>query len=129
MRRFLLLLVVVFVVLLVVWRDRLYLRDPLGKVERNGVLVEGARVFIDFSNDVLVQEDGGRRMFLVRHVDRREAVPTGLSCVQGMACLTPADGAAEAIGGAGVATMSDREVVFTEGTGSGSGGRMRVVIR
>ncbi len=115
----------VFVGVLVVWRDRLYLRDPLGRVERDGVRVEGARVFIDFSNDVLVQEDGGRRMFLVRHVDRREAVPAGLSCVQAMACLAPADGAAEAVGGAGAAEMSDREVVFTEG----AGGRVRVVIR
>ena len=125
MRRFLLLVAVVFVVLLVVWRDRLFLRDPLGRLERDGVRVEGARVFIDFSNDVLVQEDGGRRMFLVRHVDRREAVPAGLNCVQAMACLTPADGATEVISGAGTAEMSDREVVFTEG----SGGRVRVVIR
>ena len=45
MRRLLMLLTLVLVALAVVYRDRLYLRDPLGKVTQNGVEQQDARVF------------------------------------------------------------------------------------
>ena len=57
------LLLVIFVA---VFRQRIFLRDPLGKVERNGVVVDGARLFINFSNDVLVEEPGTERRYLVQ---------------------------------------------------------------
>ena len=47
--------VVLLVVVAVVYRQRLFLRDPLGKVERNGIRVDGASVFINYYNDVLIQ--------------------------------------------------------------------------
>jgi hypothetical protein len=43
-------------VLLVVFRQRVYVRDPLAEVERNGVAQDGARVFFNYSNDVLMEE-------------------------------------------------------------------------
>ena len=126
MRKLILLIVLVVIVLAVVYRDRLFLRDPLGKVERNGIAVPGARVFINFENDTLVQEDGGRRMFLVQNYNRLPASPQGLTCLQGLLCVTPSD---QAVTGAAdnlhQARMSDREVSFPEA----SGDQVLVVIR
>ncbi len=47
MRRFLVLVVLALIALAVVYRDRLYLRDPLGKIARNGVEQADARIFIN----------------------------------------------------------------------------------
>jgi hypothetical protein len=47
-----------FAVFVWVYRERLFLRDPLGVVERDGVKEDGARVFINYSNDVLMWDGG-----------------------------------------------------------------------
>ena len=114
--------------LVVVYRDRLYLRDPLGRLERDGRRVEDARVFINYSNDVLVQEKQGTRMFVVQNWSHAATVPAGLTCVQGMLCLTPADRVVDAQSEGGAQTtavMSSREASYTDAAGS----RVRVVIR
>ena len=118
----LIVLFLLFVALLVVYRQRLFLRDPLAKVERNGVEVEGARVFINFSNDVLVEEPGLAKRYLVQHWNMRPGVPQSLSCVRWMACWTEADRAESAsLGGDGgyqpKVKMSSRVVSFVDGSG------------
>ena len=126
MRKLILLLIVLFVAFAVLYRDRLFLRDPLGKVERNDVAVPDARVFINYSNDILVQEDSGRHMFVVQGYNKLPGSPTGLTCIQGMLCLTPSDQAVPGTAGPGKeATMSNREVSFTDDLGS----RVHVQIR
>lgn len=127
MRRLLLLIAIVLVVFAVVYRDRLYLRDPLGRVERDGKQVEDARVFINYENDVLVQERQGTHMFLVQNWSRAATTPAGLTCVQGMMCLTPADRVVDAESPAkeGKAMMSNREVSFTDDAGS----QVHIVLR
>ncbi len=119
MRRFLLLAIVAITALAVIYHNRLFLRDPLGKVERNALTVPGARVFINYSNDILVQEDGGRHMFVVQAYNKLPGSPTGLTCIQGMLCVTPSDQAVPGAPEAGKkAVMSDREVSFTDSEGS-----------
>ncbi len=128
MRKLLLLATVVFVVLVILYRDRLYLRDPLGTIERNGVAVPDARLFINYSNDVLVQENHGTEMFVVQNWSRRAATPSRLTCVQGMLCITPADRIVDAqaadssqmnsADSEGKAEMSSRAVSFTDAAGS-----------
>lgn len=126
MRKLILLSVVVLIALAIIYHDRIYLRDPLGKVERNGVAVADARVFINYSNDVLVQEDSGRRMFVVQNYNRLPGSPAGLNCIQGMLCITPSDQAVSGTADPGKqADMSDREVSFTDLLGS----RVHVQIR
>ena len=126
MRKLILLLIVLFVAFAVLYRDRLFLRDPLGKVERNDVAVLDARVFINYSNDVLVQEDSGRHMFVVQNSNKLPGSPTGLTCIQGMLCLTPSDQAVPGTAGPGKeAMMSNREVSFTDDLGA----RVHVQIR
>ena len=122
MRRFIVLLTLALIALAVVYRNRLFLRDPLGKLERNGAPGADARIFINYSNDVLVQQDGGRRMFVVQNINKLPGSPTGLTCIQGLLCVTPSDIAVQAVEGTPEpgrqATMSDREVSFTDDTGA-----------
>jgi len=56
MKKVMILLFLVFMAVVIVNRRRLYIRDPLGSVERNGVRVEGARVFINFAS-LLIEVD------------------------------------------------------------------------
>lgn len=119
MRKLFLLITIVLIALAVIYHDRIFLRDPLGKLERNGAAVDGARIFINYSNDILVQEDGGRRMFIVQNYNKLPGSPTGLTCIQGMMCVTPSDQASSDIAdSANKAQMSSREVSFTDSLGS-----------
>ena len=122
MRKLLVLLVVGFAVFVWMYRQRLFLRDPLGVVERVGVKQDGARVFINYSNDVLVQ-DGGRWV-LVQGWRGVPGVPVRLNCVQGLACMTEADHAEVNPAGTKV-EMSDRVVTFVDG----EGGAVKVMLR
>jgi hypothetical protein len=120
------LLLVIFVG---VFRQRIFLRDPLGKMERNGVAVDGARLFINFSNDVLVEEPGTERRYLVQGWSGVPGVPQILGCVQGLACWTDADHASvfplDGRGAGTRAVMSAKEVTFVDETGA----RVRVQLR
>ena len=128
MRRFLVLLTLALIALAVVYRDRLYLRDPLGKIARNDAEQADAAVYINYENDVLVREKHGAEMFVVQHWNGLQAFPSGLTCIEGMLCLLPADRVLD-VGGTGAAQkpaeMSDREVSFRDG----SGARVKVTIR
>jgi hypothetical protein len=120
------LLLVIFVA---VFRQRIFLRDPLGKMERNGVAVDGARLYINFSNDVLVEEPGTERRYLVQAWSEVPGVPQILGCVQGLACWTDADHASvyplDGRGAGAKAAMSAKEVSFADETGA----RIRVQLR
>jgi hypothetical protein len=120
------LLLVIFVA---VFRQRIFLRDPLGKMERNGVAVDGARLYINFSNDVLVEEPGTERRYLVQGWSAMPGVPQILGCVQGLACWTDADHASvyplDGRGAGAKAAMSAKEVTFADETGA----RIRVQLR
>jgi hypothetical protein len=113
------LLLVIFVG---VFRQRIFLRDPLGKMERNGVAVDGARLYINFSNDVLVEEPGTARRYLVQGWSAMPGVPQILGCVQGLACWTDADHASvfplDGRGAGAKAAMSAKEVTFADETGA-----------
>jgi len=120
------LLLVIFVG---VFRQRIFLRDPLGKMERNGVAVDGARLFINFSNDVLVEEPGTERRYLVQGWSGVPGVPQIIGCVQFLVCWTDADHAAvyplDGRGAGTRAVMSAKEVTFVDETGA----RVRVQLR
>jgi hypothetical protein len=120
------LLLVIFVG---VFRQRIFLRDPLGKMERNGVAVDGARLFINFSNDVLVEEPGTERRYLVQEWSGAPGVPQIIGCVQLLVCWTDADHAAvyplDGRGAGTRAVMSAKEVTFVDETEA----RVRVQLR
>jgi hypothetical protein len=113
------LLLVVFVA---VFHQRIFLRDPLGKVERNGIAQDGARVYINYSNDVLVEDAAAGKRYLVEGWNGVPGVPKHLACLTALACLTDADEAAvfplRSTSNQGRAAMSAKEVTFADETGA-----------
>ena len=100
-------------------RQRLFVRDPLGSVVRDGVKVEGSQVYINFENDVLLMNDGPPALMTLLQANRPVGTPNNLKCVHWMACLTdgyPA-GLAEAEAGARLVTMSAKTVEYRDGQG------------
>ena len=86
MKRLLALVVLGIAVFVVIYRQRLFLRDPLATVTRNGVKVGGVGVMINYSNDVLLDDGSAhtRRLYLVQHGNAAAGVPTAtMKCIQG----------------------------------------------
>jgi hypothetical protein len=120
------LLLVVFVAM---FRQRIFVRDPLGKVERSGVAQDGTRVYINYSNEVLVEDSARHQFVLVQGWNALPGVPQHLFCLTGLMCWTDADRAAvfpvEGEGGRTPAALSAKEVTFVDE----SGAKIRVALR
>ena len=118
MRKFILLLVVVAVVFVVWNRQRLYVRDPLGTVVRDGVKEQGAQVLINYSNDVLLQNyNAPMYVTLVQHGDR-VGTPGILHCVAYVMCLLDSDVPSFIATDAGAkVTMSGKVVEYRDKNG------------
>ena len=83
---------VVIVIIFVAYnRNRLYVRDPLGSVIRNGAKEPGAQVFINFSNDVLLENDNPPAYILLLQHNNRAGSPAELHCLHWLLCMTDAD--------------------------------------
>jgi hypothetical protein len=82
----------VIVVIFVAYnRNRLFVRDPLSSVTRNGAKEAGAQVFINFSNDVLIENDNPPMYVqLVQH-NNHAGSPVELHCLHWVLCMTDAD--------------------------------------
>ncbi len=117
MKTVFLLIALGFAVFVAVHRERIYLRDPLGVVYEDGVKQEGSQVYINYSNDVLVQFGTGLHIeeYLVQNWNGIPGVPVELRCLQGLVCLSQADHAPTApLPGASRAQMSNREITFID---------------
>jgi hypothetical protein len=129
LKRILIVGALLLVVFVAVFRQRIFVRDPLGKVERNGVAQDGTRLYINYSNEVLVEDSARHQFVLVQGWNALPGVPQHLFCLTGMMCWTDADKAAvfpvEGVGGRTPALMSAREVTFADV----SGARVRVALR
>jgi hypothetical protein len=105
-----------------VFRQRIFVRDPLGKVERNGALQDGPRVYINYSNDALVEDSARHQFVLVQGWNGLPGVPQHLFCLTGLVCWTDADKAAvfpvEGVGSKTRAVMSAKEVTFVDEAGA-----------
>jgi hypothetical protein len=113
------LLLVVFVA---VFHQRIFLRDPLAKVELNGIAQDGTRVFINYSNDVLVEEAAEDKRYLVEGWNGVPGVPKHLACLTALVCFTDADEATvfplRSTPNQVRAVMSAKEVTFADETGA-----------
>jgi hypothetical protein len=121
-RNLLIVATVLLIVFVAVFRQRIFLRDPLGKVERNGIRQDGMRVFINYSNDVLLEDTTRNNRYLVEGWSKAPGVPKHLACLTGLACWTEANEAevlplGNAPNQAG-AVMSAKEVTFEDETGA-----------
>ena len=102
MKKLFVLLFVIFAVFVILNRERLFVRDPLGVVTRDGVKEDGAQVFINYSNDVLVENDRTPSYVLVIEHGDHAGTPQQIGCMHWMACLTDAYPATLLSGGAKV---------------------------
>lgn len=122
MRKILIIGTLLLAIFVAVFRQRIFVRDPLGKVERNGVAQDGTRLFINYSNDVLVEDAAQHRFVLVQGWSGLPGVPQHLFCLTGLVCWTDADKAAvfpvEGVGGRTRAVMSAKEVTFVDESGA-----------
>jgi hypothetical protein len=129
LKRILIVGTLLLVVFVAVFRQRIFVRDPLGKVERNGAAQDGMRLYVNYSNDVLVEDAARHQFVLVQGWNALPGVPQHLFCLTGMMCWTDADKAAvfpvEGMGGRTPAVMSAKEVTFVDD----SGARVRVGLR
>ncbi len=94
MKKFIVLLGVALLVFVVIYRQRVYVWDPLAAVTRDGVKQGGIRVMINFTNDTLIDDKSTdkRRIYLVQNWNKQPIYPLGeLRCIQFMACMTAAD--------------------------------------
>jgi len=118
LKKILLLLVLVLVVFIVYNRQRLYLRDPLGNVVRDGVKEDGTEVFINYSDDVLLQNRPAPiYMTIVQH-SNHIGEPRVVPCIRFIVCLMDADVVtltAPTAPNVVVESMSGKSVAFTEG--------------
>ena len=129
MRALLLFLTLALVVFIVVERQRLFLRDPLATVTRDGVKDPDARALINFSNDLLLEDaaPGRLRVYLAQNWSDAVIVPAVLKCLGSMVCLSDADhasGSPLTPGSRGRrepfvgVTMTNRRVEFVDEDGS-----------
>jgi hypothetical protein len=129
LRKILIVGTLLLVVFVVAFRQRIFVRDPLGKVERNGAAQDGTRLYINYSNEVLVEDSARHQFVLVQGWNARPGVPQHLFCLTGMVCWTDADRAAlfpvDGVGGRTPAVMSAKEVTFVDE----SGAKVRVALR
>ena len=131
-------LILAFAVLLgliLVSRQRVFIRDPIATVYRDDVPQTGVQVFINNSNDVLVEQkyaDRATSRIMVQNWDYIPGTPAGLICMPWLACLTTDDHAPLnpiVYTGKGPydprTTMNSRVISFVDGDDS----RVRVELR
>ena len=121
MKRILIVGILLLGVFVAVFRQRIYVRDPLGKVERNEAAQDGTRLYINYSNDVLVEDAAQHQFVLVQGWNGLPGVPQHLFCLTGLMCWTDGDKAAvfpvDGVGGKTPAVMSAKEVTFVDESG------------
>jgi hypothetical protein len=121
LKRILIVGILLLGVFVAVFRQRIYVRDPLGKVERNEAAQDGTRLYINYSNDVLVEDAAQHQFVLVQGWNGLPGVPQHLFCLTGLMCWTDGDKAAvfpvDGVGGKTPAVMSAKEVTFVDESG------------
>jgi hypothetical protein len=119
MKIFWLLFLVVVSCFVYVNRHKLFLRDPLGAVTRNGNFEEGAQVYINYDNDVLLENDHLPRYLNVVQHGQPVGVPAPLNCLLNMICLASAypEPQIAPVTGAPAESMTGKQVQFKDENG------------
>lgn len=119
MKRFFLLLILALLVFAIYNRNRLFVRDPLGSVARDGVKEAGAQVFINFANEALIENDNAPMYVTVIEHGDHIGVPARINCIHYIVCLLDADQATlvAAVPNGAIELMDGREVRYRNGKG------------
>ncbi len=93
MKKLVLLLLLAFAVFVAIYRQRLFLWDPIATVTRDGTKDPNARIRINFTNDVLLEDSTAAqtRMYLIQNWSKAVIAPARLTCLGRAVCMTDAD--------------------------------------
>jgi hypothetical protein len=113
-KKILILLLVVAALFVVLNRQRLYLRDPLASLTLDGVEQPGVQIYINYSNDVLLENDHPPMYLTLVQQGGRLGTPVGLKCLHYIVCRTDAAESTLVLesGKAAVESMSSKAVTF-----------------
>lgn len=75
------------------YRQQIYVRDFRASVTRNGAVEDGAQVFLNLSDDVLLENDNAPMYITLLQHDRPVREPAQLNCVHFFVCFVANDGA------------------------------------
>jgi hypothetical protein len=132
LKRILIVGLIVVIAVLVIFRQRLFLRDPLATVERNGTKQSEYRVYLNYYNDILVEDLTKHEHYLVQGKDGTPMTPgepLHLKCLNALVCLTETEFApVMPLGGKGYepsVEMTSAYVAYVDGDGAS----MRVALR
>ena len=114
MKKLIALLVILFVVFVVVERKRVFVRDPLASVTRAGEKVAGEQVYINYDNDVILENDNAPMHVIIVQHGQHIGGPTKLHCIHWLACLTDDDVASILPLRATVQSMDGKTVRFQD---------------
>lgn len=117
MKKLIALLVILLVVFVIVQRKRVFVRDPLAHVTRNGEKVEGEQVYINYYNDVLLENDNPPMLVMLVEKGHPIGVPTDLRCAHWLACLTDDNPASNLPLKATVKSMNKKTINFNDQNG------------
>lgn len=117
MKKLIALAIIVLIVFVVVQRKRVFVRNPLASVTRAGESVSGQQVYINFYNDVLLENDNPPMLVMLIEKGQPVGVPTKLRCIHWLACLTDADAASTLPLNATVQSMTNKAVHFRDEDG------------
>jgi len=91
LKKIILLLFLIFIVFVIYNRQRLYLRDPLANVTHDGIKEDGTQVFINYSNDALLENDHPPLYIKIIQHNNHVGLPATLKCVHFVVCLADAE--------------------------------------
>jgi hypothetical protein len=111
------LLLLALIVFVIVERQRIFVRDVLASVERDGAAIDGEQVFINIDNNVLLENDNPPMLVFMAQKGQPLGVPTKLRCIHWLACLTDADVASTMPLGGSMPVMNAKTVTFRDQDG------------
>ncbi|QMV18816.1 hypothetical protein GOB94_09075 [Granulicella sp. 5B5] len=101
------------------YRQQIYVRDFRASVTRNGVVEDGAQVFFNLNDDVLLENDNAPMYITLLQHDMPVREPARLNCVHFFVCFVANDGAT-LVGsddGARLLQMSKDQVTYRDSEG------------
>lgn len=117
MKKFIALLVLVLIAFVIVERQRIFVRDVLASAQRDGAKVDGEQVYINISNDVILENDNPPMLIFMAQKGQPLGVPTKLRGIHWVAFFTDGDVATTMPLGGSTPVMSAKTVSFRDQDG------------
>lgn len=117
MKKLIALLILALIVFVIVERQHIFVRDVLASAQRDGAKVDGEQVYINISNDVILENDNPPMLVFMAQKGQPLGVPTKLRCIHWLACMTDADVATTMPLGGSTPVMSSKTVSFRDQDG------------